>query len=199
MRFAFALLLAFLLGAIPFGFLVVRVFLGIDVRTRGSGNIGATNAARCFAKRWKLVAFLGIYALDFFKGWLPVLLLGPWLLGDPVLGSVLIGLSAVLGHVFTPYLGFKGGKGVATSCGVLFGLDWLALLLALAVFALVLGLTRVVALGSIALGIGLAVAVIALHPEQAFGERLAVTMLALFLAVFLVWTHRSNLKALGKG
>ena len=127
---------------------------------------------------------------------MPVLFLGPWLESDPVLGAVLVGLAAVLGHVFTPYLGFKGGKGVATSCGVLFGLDWLALLLALAVFALVLALTRIVALGSIALGLGLAAAVIALHPGDAFAGRLPITVLALFLAAFLVWTHRSNLRAL---
>jgi glycerol-3-phosphate acyltransferase PlsY len=199
MLFASGLLLAYLLGAIPFGYLAVRILLGLDVRSRGSGNIGATNASRCFSKRWKLPAFLGIYVLDFFKGYLPVLFLGPWLEADPVLGAVLVGLAAVLGHVFTPYLGFKGGKGVATSCGVLFGLDWLALLIGLGVFALIFAVTRIVALGSIALGLGLAAAVILRDPGTAFAGRLPVTLLALFLAIFLVWTHRSNLRALKKG
>lgn len=186
--------LAFLIGGIPFGFLAVKVLLGRDVRKSGSGNIGATNVARQFPGVWRWVMFAVIYAFDFTKGWLPVHLWGEasgfnW--GPPT-----IGLAAIAGHCFSPFLRFKGGKGVATTCGVLFALDWLALVVALGVFFATLAITRVTALGSIALGFALALTVILREPSTAFAERWPVTVLALFLACFLVWTHRSNLRKL---
>ncbi len=188
-------LAAFLLGAVPFAFLVVRACKGVDLRTLGSGNVGATNASRAFAgKGARLAAFLGIYLLDASKGFAPAWW-GPGLLGLAGPGpAVLLGASAVLGHVFTPYLRWKGGKGVATACGVLLALDWQALLVALLVFFVVRRLTGEVFFGSIALGGALAVATIALHPQDAFAARWPITALCLLLAAFLVWTHRSNLR-----
>jgi glycerol-3-phosphate acyltransferase PlsY len=187
---------AFLLGAIPFALLVVRLCKGLDVRTVGSGNVGATNASRAFAsKGGRLGAFLAIYLLDAGKGFAPAALAPAWA-GDttPLLAAVLAGAAAVLGHVFTPFLGFRGGKGVATATGVLLALDWRVTTIALAVFFVVRRLTGQVFFGSLALGLALPAAAIGLQPSTAFGDRLPLTVLCLVLAVFLVWTHRSNLQ-----
>lgn len=196
MLVAIGCLCAFLLGAVPFALLVVRLCKGIDLRTVGSGNVGATNASRAFTgKGARLGAFLGIYLLDAAKGFAPAWF-GPGLAhaGDPTLAGVLIGASAVLGHVFTPFLGFRGGKGVATTTGVLLALDWQASVIAMLVFLVVRALSGQVFLGSIALGVALPTAAVLLHTDEAFGPRLSITVLCLLLALFLVFTHRSNLK-----
>jgi glycerol-3-phosphate acyltransferase PlsY len=188
-------LCAFLLGGVPSALVLVRLCKGIDVRTIGSGNVGATNAMRAFAtRRGGLGAFGAIWLLDAGKGFVPALL-GQHLLPDrPLLGGTLLGASAILGHVFTPFLHFRGGKGVATTTGVLLALDWLAALLAIGVFFVVRALTGKVFLGSLALGVALALAAVLLHLGDAFGPRLPVTILCLALAGFLFWTHRSNLQ-----
>ena len=193
-----ALLAAYLLGGVPFGFLAVRIALKKDVRTIGSGNIGATNVSRCFSKKRRLPVFLLIWFFDMGKGFLPT-----WYGLQGELGSLgvyetgsLMGLAAVAGHVFSPFLGFKGGKGVSTVCGVLLALDWQVFLISLGAFFVVVGVTRIVALGSISLGIALALSVVLLQPDTAFGERLPLTLLCFFLALFLVWTHRENIRGL---
>ena len=195
-----ALLGAYLLGGIPFGLLAVRILLKKDVRRIGSGNIGATNVSRCFPQKRRLPVFLMIWFLDMGKGFLPTwygMHGGLGTLGVYETGS-LMGLAAVAGHVFSPFLGFKGGKGVSTVCGLLLALDWQVFLIALGTFFVVLGLTRVVALGSMALGLALALSVLLLHPGDAFAERLPFTLLCFFLALFLVWTHRENIKGLAR-
>jgi len=195
MTLALGCLLAFVLGGVPWAYVVVRVCKGMDVRTVGSGNVGATNASRTFVtKRGRLVAFVAIYLLDATKGFLPVLFAPAWI--DPdreLLVGVLLAASAVLGHIFTPFLNFRGGKGVATVTGALFALDWQATGIAIAVFFVVRLLTGHVYLGSLALGLALAAASILLHPANAFDERLPVTVLCCLLGVLLFWTHRSNL------
>jgi acyl phosphate:glycerol-3-phosphate acyltransferase len=196
MALAFGCLLAFLLGALPWALLVVRVLKGVDVRTVGSGNVGATNASRAFAsKGGRLAAFVAIYLLDAAKGFVPAWW-GPRLIDStaPLRDAVCMGAAAVLGHVFTPFLGFRGGKGVATATGVLFALDWRATAIAIAVFFVVRLATGKVFFGSLALGLALVAAAIGLHPEQWAGERLPVTVLCALLALLLFWTHRSNLK-----
>lgn len=195
-------LLGFFLGSIPFAWLIVRLAKGIDIRTVGSGNVGATNASRAFEGRvTRLAVFLLIYLLDAGKGfaatWLPPIVQrhGPMEhLPVEAIVPVLAGASAVLGHVFTPFLGFRGGKGVATATGVMFALDWQVTAIALAAFFVVRFATGIVFLGSLAIGIALPVAAIALHPGDAFAARLPVTLLCLLLAALLFWTHRSNLK-----
>ena len=198
MSLALVCLGAFLLGAVPFALLVVRVCKGVDVRTVGSGNVGATNASRAFAtRRGQLTAFLGIYVLDALKGFAPALW-GPQLAQVAADGALAVGvgaaLCAVLGHVFTPFLGFRGGKGVATATGALFALDWRVTAIAIGVFFVVRLLTGHVFFGSIALGFALPVAAYALAPDAAFAARLPFTALCLLLAAFLLWTHRSNLR-----
>jgi len=142
---------SYLLGSIPFGYILVRVFRGVDVRSIGSGNIGATNVARSGGKKLAIATLV----LDMFKGWLPVFLVLtlPCL---PASGPVPLhtlatfaALMAMIGHVFPVWLGFKGGKGVATGLGVFLALAPKVVLIALALFLVVLALTRYVSLGSI--------------------------------------------------
>lgn len=180
-------LVSYLLGGIPFAYLLVRFVHGEDVRSRGSGNVGATNAARFFSRRWQLPAFLLLFALDACKGGFAVLMLPRWIeAGESA--PALAGLFAVLGHTFCPYLRFRGGKGVATTLGVLAALELLATGAALLAFALVYALTRMVAAGSLALAVALPVAVI-LHGIAPP----AVIALTLFLAALIIVRHRSNI------
>jgi glycerol-3-phosphate acyltransferase PlsY len=144
-------LVAYLLGSIPTGFLVAKA-RGVDIRTVGSGNIGATNAFRVLGKG------LGIFVLlmDALKGWVAVIIgaavVDTVLPGGPPLGYLRItaGITAILGHNFTCWLHFKGGKGIATSAGVLIALVPWALLIILSIFIILLLLTRYVSVGSIA-------------------------------------------------
>jgi glycerol-3-phosphate acyltransferase PlsY len=199
MSLVLACITAWLLGGIPFGLCLVRWFKGVDIRRIGSGNVGATNASRAFGGRLQLPVFLLIYALDFLKGFVPALGFASWFGvvpaggGAGLLAPVLIGAAAVLGHCFSPYLGLRGGKGVATTTGVFAALEPVPLGLAIAVFLLVFQLSRQVFLGSLALGIALALGVVLREPATAFDGRLPVTVLALLVALFMFWTHRGNL------
>jgi len=204
--------LAFVLGAVPFAWLIVRLGKGLDVRTLGSGNVGATNASRAFAgKGARIGVFLTVYLLDAGKGFFATQLgwvsgswvSGAWVSGawaadswaaESLLVAVICAAGAILGHVFTPFLGGRGGKGVATASGALLALDWRVTVIGLAVFFVVRFATGQVFFGSLALGVGLAGAAIAVAPAVAFGERLPLTVLCVLIALFLFWTHRSNLR-----
>lgn len=195
MLFAIGCLAAFLFGAVPWALLVVRACKGVDLRTIGSGNVGATNASRAFAtKRSQILAFLAIYLLDAGKGFAPAFFAPGWCSLDPVGSGAAFGAAAILGHVFCPFLGWKGGKGVATATGVLLALDWRVAAIAIGTFFVVRLLTGKVFWGSLALGLALAAAAIGLDPAEAFGMRWPITTLCCALAAFLVWTHRSNLQ-----
>ncbi len=194
MSLALACLLAYVIGGIPFGLVLARVFAGVDIRTIGSGNVGATNAARAFKGRKSLAMFLLIYVLDFAKGFVPTHCFAGWWQIDVAGAPLLLGVCAIAGHCFSPFLRLRGGKGVATGCGVFAALEPLALGIALVAFLATYLLTRKVFLGSLVIGVTLAVAVIARDPASAFGARLWVTVLAIAIAVFFFWTHRSNIK-----
>jgi glycerol-3-phosphate acyltransferase PlsY len=183
---------AFAVGAVPFAWLLVRVCKGVDVRTLGSGNVGATNASRAFqGKGARVGAFLSVYLLDAGKG-----ALAAWLgFAVGMLPGVVCAAAGILGHCFTPFLGGKGGKGVAAATGALLVLDWRVTAIALAVFFLVRVSTGQVFFGSLALGLGLAASAVLLDVQQAFDARLPLTVLTALLALFLFWTHRSNLQA----
>jgi glycerol-3-phosphate acyltransferase PlsY len=197
MMLILGLFTAYLLGSVPFALILVRLVAGVDVREIGSGNVGATNAARAFGKRGRIPMFALIYVLDCAKGLLPTLL-GPSLFGftgSPELSyQVLFGAAAILGHCTSPFLGFRGGKGVATTTGVIAYLAPYVLVVAFAMFFAVLGLTRQVFLGSLALGMTLAVGVIVEDPSQAFATRWPLTVFSLVVALFLFYTHRSNIQ-----
>ena len=180
--------LAFLLGSLPFGFWLGR-FKGVDVRTRGSGNIGATNVGRILGKGWGYLVFV----LDFTKGWVAV-----WLsrnIGDPAdLWVVSAGLAAVLGHVFIPWVGFRGGKGVATSAGVLLALTPMVGLLVAAVWGGTFLVSRIVSVASL-----LAATVFPLLVHQLDPGRPALQWLAWVLALIVWIRHRDNVKRLIEG
>ncbi|MCE7973056.1 MAG: glycerol-3-phosphate 1-O-acyltransferase [Leptolyngbya sp. PLA1] len=208
---------AFLAGSIPFGLLVARA-RGVDIRAHGSGNIGATNVGRVLGKPYFYLVFL----LDLLKGFLPVLAAG-WLLGalgrmaiDPATSFKWLGVvvAAVAGHVFTPWLKFKGGKGVATSAGALLAV-FPALtvpgLLALGVFLACLRLWRYVSLAAIlaCASVPLSVAAwfhlahlgVTLRKEPAVEvvHMLPFLGVSALLSVLVVWTHRGNIARLRAG
>ena len=188
------IVLAFLIGGIPFAWLAVRILLKTDIRKHGSGNVGATNAARCFPRKYRLVAFLAIFLLDAAKGFVAAKFL-PEAMGfthEPWPAAA--GLASVLGHVFTPYLKTLGGKGVATTIGVFFALAPVAIAIGLGAFVIVYAFTRVVALGSIALAITLPIATW-LHG----GAGHTVLGLTIALAVVVVLRHTSNIRHILRG
>ena len=183
-------LLSYLLGAIPTSHWVGRAVYGIDLREHGSGNLGATNVYRVLG--WK--AALPVMLVDVGKGFVPA-----WLfprMDDAVwTWALAYGTAAVLGHVYSLWVGFKGGKGVATSGGVLLGLAPWGVLVGFAVWALVVFATRIVSLGSILAALSVPVALLFLPSEG--GRPLLVFTVA--LALFVIWAHRANIGRLMRG
>jgi glycerol-3-phosphate acyltransferase PlsY len=190
-------LVAYLLGSIPTGFLVAKA-RGVDIRTVGSGNIGATNVFRILGKP------AGIFVLlaDAAKGWLAVFLVAK-LVADwfyPAAGplayewfKICAGIAAILGHNYTCWLHFKGGKGIATSAGVLVALVWLPLLIILGVWIVVFAASRYVSLASICASFVL--------PFAAWftGKNLATVIVTAVLAVLAIYKHRANIQRLLRG
>lgn len=186
---------AFLLGAIPFALLLVRALAGIDLRRVGSGNVGATNASRAFGSKTGLLIFALVYLLDAGKGWVSTWVGCVWIRDDAsYIAPVLLGAAAVLGHCFSPFLKFRGGKGVATATGVFLVLDPKAVLIAIGAFMVVRLVSGQVFLGSLALGLALATAVFLENPGTAFTERLPIMCLAILIAAFLFYSHRENIR-----
>ncbi|MBV8114706.1 MAG: glycerol-3-phosphate 1-O-acyltransferase PlsY [Silvibacterium sp.] len=188
-------LAAYLLGSIPFGFLLVRIFRKEDIRSKGSGNIGATNVIRSGAKGLGALTFL----LDACKGYAAVLLAGHVAvrIGVPYSNAVaLAAIGAIVGHIYTVWLGFKGGKGVATAFGVFLALAPWAALASLGVFVLVFALSRYVSLASI-VGAAAFPAFGLLLPHAAYGVWLtAVMMLA---PIIVIAKHHENIGRLLHG
>jgi acyl phosphate:glycerol-3-phosphate acyltransferase len=187
------LLVSYVLGSIPFGLIVGRIFGGIDVRKTGSGNIGATNVARVAGP----VAGVLTLLLDAAKGWLAVWLAGRCLHGEAGL-LVAAGFFALLGHCFPPWLRFRGGKGVATAAGVFGALCPEALLSASILFALVVWFWRYVSLGSLAAAAAIPLLVYFLWAPQ-FAPPNAVTFGSLAIAALVIFQHRANIGRLARG
>ena len=180
---------SYLLGAIPTSFLVGKLFKGIDLREHGSRNLGATNLYRTLG--WKYAVPVGLF--DVAKGAIPVVVFGPRV-PEIALFPVFCGLGAVLGHVFSVFVGFKGGKGVATAAGVVLGLAPLALLAVAVVWLVVVKVTGYVSVGSMIASALFPIAAELLHPSRP--EPLWVDI---GLAAFLILKHRSNLQRLFQG
>jgi len=185
---------AYLLGAIPFGLVVGRAFRGIDIREHGSRNLGATNAGRVLGPGWGVLVF----ALDFLKGLVPVLVAGA-LFGRGSLVPLAAAAAAVLGHVFPVWLGFRGGKGAAAGLGACFALAPLAAGVALGVFAATLALSRYVSLGSILAALALPPAFWLTEPERARENGGAVLLTLALLSLLVIVRHRSNIARLVHG
>jgi len=181
------LLGAYLLGSLPAGLWLGLWFKGVDIRQHGSQNIGATNTLRVLGKP------LGIAALcfDLAKGLVPVLVAMRFGIWEHL--PLACGLAAILGHTFSIFLRFRGGKGVATSAGVFLGLTPLPMLLAALVFGLVTGLTRMVSAGSMAAAITLALAVW-LAPVS-----LPIKIVTTLVAALVIFKHRTNLRRILRG
>jgi acyl phosphate:glycerol-3-phosphate acyltransferase len=180
---------AYLLGAVPFGWLLVRLLKGVDLRRMGSGNIGATNAIRVLGKPLGLLAF----ALDCLKGFVPAWF-APQVVADPADASslaVLAGAAAVVGHVFPVYLRFKGGKAVATGCGALLALDAWIFVVGGLIWLLLLWLGRMVSLASLAMCASFVAVALWRGPRAGYGPEVAVGCAALFLLVLV--RHRANI------
>jgi glycerol-3-phosphate acyltransferase PlsY len=191
---------AYLMGSIPFGFLIAKT-QGIDIRTVGSGNIGATNVFRSVSKKLGVITF----ALDFLKGYCGAALLP--LLANAIASAPLEGLVAdilpvfcgaltIAGHNWTCFLGFKGGKGIATSAGMLMGLSPLGVSIALTVWFVIFVTTRYVSVASICAALTMAVLVWPLHLKTHGVWFPAVLTL---LAALAIWKHRSNIARLRAG
>jgi acyl phosphate:glycerol-3-phosphate acyltransferase len=192
----FALLIpvvAYLLGSIPFGLILAKLFGGTDVRKEGSGNIGATNVARVSGPLAGILTLL----LDAAKGAAAVLLAGRYS-NDSAMWMMIAGLAALVGHCFPIWLKFKGGKGVATAAGVYLALCPLAFLGGLILFILVVGFWRYVSLGSISAALAMPLLMYFLWaPHHASPP--VITFGALAVAMLIVYKHDANLQRLVKG
>jgi glycerol-3-phosphate acyltransferase PlsY len=180
---------SYLLGAIPTSFLTGKTFKGIDLREHGSKNLGATNVYRIIG--WRYAIPVGIF--DVGKGAVPVLIIGP-AVSTLAWFPLVCGVMAVVGHVFSVFVGFKGGKGVATSAGVVLGLAPMAVGICLAVWAVIVWVSGYVSLGSVVATAVFPLLVWALYPAR----RDSIWLYALLAAV-IIWMHRSNLRRLANG
>ncbi len=191
------LAIAYLSGSLPFGLWVGRLARGVDIRTLGSGNLGATNVYRSLGPALGVLTLL----LDIAKGALPVWLLpqAPWAAafpGGPEWCRLAVGLAAVAGHVWTFFAGFKGGKGVATTVGVLLALAPAAFGVFVLVFLLVVATTRYISLGSTLGAAAFAVALAFLAPR---GVRSPTFLLGVALALLVIARHGDNFRRLVRG
>ncbi len=186
-------LFAYLLGSIPVGWIVARLFFKTDIRSKGSGNIGATNALRQFGTAVGLIVLL----LDMSKGIIAVLL-AKSIYGSGTMMVVICGLLAILGHVFPIWLKFKGGKGVATAAGVFIALTPISLLIALLVFIVVVVITRYVSLGSIVAALSL-LAVNLMSFFRQPNKDYALLILVVLIVAMIIYKHKENITRLIRG
>jgi len=192
MRHVAGLLIAYLAGSIPFAFLAGKLFKGIDLRQHGSGNLGATNVFRVMG--WKIATVVMI--LDMAKGALPVLLLPPRFAPDsPELWAIAFGVAAIVGHVRSMFLLWKGGgKGVATAGGVFLALAPIPSVISIAVWGVVLYLSGYVSLASLTSAVALVAAVFV-----RYGASSPIAIAAAVICIFVFWTHRANIARLRRG
>ena len=182
------LVLAYLFGAIPFGYIIAKVFGHVDIRTIGSGNTGATNVYRSISKPLGVLTLV----LDILKGFLPVYCVSyffpefQWLV-------ISVAFVTIIGHVFTIFLSFKGGKGVATACGVFLALNPLAVLVCFMFFVIVLVIFKYVSFASIMAALMLPISLYLLNslPE--------VVVFAGLISILVIARHGSNIKRLLNG
>jgi glycerol-3-phosphate acyltransferase PlsY len=197
-------LLAFLIGGVPFGWLYARIFRGVDLRTVGSGNVGATNASRLHRGRTAAVVFVTVFALDCAKGFAAAFCspaLGTWLGGtaSDATMSVVCGSCAILGHLFSPYLSFRGGKGVATALGVVTALATWPAIYAVGAWGLLVLVTRYVSLGSVVAMTSIPVTYLLRNGADTFHGRIGIFAFLTACAGLVIWRHRENIARLLAG
>ncbi len=204
----FVIILSYLVGSIPNSIIISKLVKGIDIREFGSGNAGGTNVFRVLGWKWGILTIL----LDALKGAIAVIVVARMYLDnfpfnnitpfdDFTLIQIICGVAAVIGHVFTVFAGFKGGKGIATGLGVLIMIVTVDMALALAVFFIVVGLSRYISLGSLSAAIS--VPLIMIIRENIFGVDIqgyhTILPFVIILALFVIYTHRSNISRIISG
>jgi glycerol-3-phosphate acyltransferase PlsY len=191
--------LSYLAGSIPTSIIMSKLTRGIDIREHGSGNAGATNVIRVLG--WKLGIIVII--VDVGKGVLATLLISQLRIDQASISDNLVqiiaGLSAVLGHIWTIFAGFKGGKGVGTAAGMLFSLYPIAGIICLLIFGVVLLTGRYVSVASMTAAISLPIVILILNKFCNYSISNELFYFAIFMALLIVFTHRSNIKRLLKG
>jgi glycerol-3-phosphate acyltransferase PlsY len=184
--FAILLLLAYIIGSIPFGLVVGKVFYGVDVREHGSGNVGTTNVFRVLGKR----AGVAVMISDILKGYVPAAiaaaLFDPWV-------AIFIAAAPVLGHIYSIFLKGRGGKGIATGAGAVLALVPLAFVICFATWLLLIAVTRYVSVASLTAAFLVPVLTIA------FGEPLPYKIAGILVALLVWWAHRGNIARLLAG
>lgn len=196
-----SVILSYLVGAIPSAYIVVRLFKGIDIRNYGSGNVGFTNALRVIGVGPSILVLVA----DIGKGILSVLVISRlgMLRANPIsnYSPVLCGLFAIIGHIWTVFLKFRGGKGVATSLGVFFALHWLGGVIGLAVWIAAVAITRYVSIGSMLLCISFCITAFLTGNSYTLDQINAwsVRALGLIVTFIVIYKHRSNISRLIKG
>ena len=198
LNLALLIVISYLLGSFPTAIIAGKWLKNIDIREHGSGNAGATNVFRVLG--WK--AAVVVLLIDMVKGFVPVFYLAPALAGaagQVIYFQLLAAIAAILGHMFTVFAGFKGGKGVGTSAGAFLGLAPVPLLLALLTFIVIVALTHYVSLGSLLASL-IFVAILFLQRFVLQMEIPDVLLVISALIVALIWyAHRSNIKRLLQG
>lgn len=190
-EFALVIAASYLIGSIPTGYIIVKLFTGQDIRTIGSGSTGATNVKRVMGKKW----FFTVMILDALKGALPVALTAHYMpaLSDLGVLPVVSAICVILGHSKSVFLNFTGGKSVASGVGTLMALNWQAGLIIAAIWGIVTWVSKYVSLGSI---VALALAPIIMWLLNA---PIAYIIYALIAAIYVIYLHRENIKRLRAG
>ncbi|MFO8061783.1 MAG: glycerol-3-phosphate 1-O-acyltransferase PlsY [bacterium] len=191
-------LATYLIAGIPFAYIITRIFIGKDIRNVGSGNVGATNVYRAGGLKLALAVFI----LDFLKGFIPVLI-SLYVFNYSTLLSVLIAISAVTGHILSPYLKFSGGKGAATSFGAFIVIMPVPIAGCFLLFIITVVLSRMVALGTITAAFFLPVIYILAGYFFSFSPPLEFSWitagLVFLMSIFIIFRHRSNIRRIIRG
>ncbi|MDD5020997.1 MAG: glycerol-3-phosphate 1-O-acyltransferase PlsY [Endomicrobiaceae bacterium] len=187
MKTAIYLLMAYLCGAIPFAFIISKYFKSVDIRKCGSGNPGATNVFRSVSKPLGILTFV----LDALKGFIPVYFAG--FINPSIYFILAVALVTVIGHVYTVFLNFKGGKGVATGCGVFIAFAPMVTVICFLIFAITLFISKYVALSSMFAAIALPIIL------KIFNYQDVIVLFAVILAMIVIIRHLSNIKRILNG
>jgi glycerol-3-phosphate acyltransferase PlsY len=208
LNLVFVVFLAYLVGSIPSSIIVSKLVRGIDIRNHGSGNAGGTNVFRVLGWKWGILTIL----LDTCKGALAVIVVARMYIDrmpfnnvtpfdDFTLIQIICGVAAVIGHIWTVFAGFRGGKGIATALGFLFMIITVDMLVAIGVFVLVVSFSRYISLGSVAAAIS--VPLILIIRENIFGVNIpgyhTILPFCIGIALLVIFTHRANIERLIAG
>lgn len=204
----FIIVLSYLVGSIPISIILTKLVKGVDVRNFGSGNAGGTNVSRVLGKKYGVLTII----LDAFKGVIAVVFISRLYFGnfpfpnntpfdDFTLIQIIAGISAVIGHIWTIFAGFKGGKGIATGLGVLVSIVTLDMIMALGVFLIVVYFSKYISLASMSAAVS--VPLIMIIRENIFGVDIPsyhnILPFVIALALLVIYTHRANVDRLLKG